>query len=100
MRSRRIYMLIVVLGLAMVWLGFLFTYELKIVDRSTSSTEQQAIELSNSLQQDEEQAQTAGVSSGEAVDEAGTGFPLALAGLGLIFVVGGAFNFRHNVHKK
>ena len=98
MRSRRIYMLIVVLGLAMVWLGFLFTYELKIVDRSKPSTEQQAVDFTNSLQQNEEQAQSAGVSSGDAVNEAGTGFPLALAGLGLIFVVGGAFNFRE--HKK
>ena len=96
MNKRKIYVLIVVLGLAMVWLGFLFTYELKIVQQHGTAIEQMAEDLQNSFPQtNDDQMQAAGIGSGSAETEAGTGFPFLLAGLGLVFVIGGAFNYRH-----
>lgn len=89
------YVLVVALGLAMVWLGFLYAYELNIADRSEASTRAFVLEKSNSVQTTAEQAQTAGIGSKGAVNEAGTGLPIALAGVGLIFVLGGAVRVRH-----
>ncbi len=95
MSTRKIYTLLVVLGLAMVWLGFLFTYELKIAEHKTTAVEQVQETASGSNEQlEDKQLQTAGFNSGDAVSEAGLGFPIILAGLGMVFVIGGAFNFR------
>ncbi|WP_224999979.1 hypothetical protein [Cesiribacter sp. SM1] len=95
MSTRKLYTLLVVLGLAMVWLGFLFTYELKIAEHTHTSVEQVAEKnTGNTIQPEDEESQAAGLNSSDAVSEAGLGFPMALAGLGMIFVIGGAFNFR------
>ena len=101
MSTRRIYTLLVVLGLTMVWLGFLYTYELKIADHSKTpalqeaAVEQLADESNSDLQLDNEELQTAGLAGGDAVSEEGDGFPLLLAGLGIAFVLGGAFSYRN-----
>ncbi|AHM61520.1 hypothetical protein D770_16330 [Flammeovirgaceae bacterium 311] len=100
MSTRKIYTLLVVLGLAMVWLGFLFTYELKIAEHRLISVEQEApaIQLTDEHtgieHPDDEELQTAGFSSGDAESDAGLGFPIALASLGMVFVLGGAFTYR------
>ena len=96
MKRKRIYILVVVLGLAMVWLGFLFTYELRIVQQRHHAIEQLNHNASeDSFDSIDEHTQAAGVSS-EAVTEAGTGFPLVLAGLGVVFVLGGVFSARQD----
>ena len=95
MSTRKIYILIVVLGLAMVWLGFLFTYELQVVQPMASLTEHSQQEAPAGTQLDDEHLQSAGIDSGTTVTEAGAGFPLVLAGLGVVFVLGGVANYRH-----
>lgn len=96
MKSRRIYVLVVVLGLAMVWLGMLFTYELKLAQKNSAAQEQLAEAPEKSLLPTEtaEEMQPAGFNRGDAVKEAGAGFPLVLAGLGIVLVVGGAKRCR------
>lgn len=95
MRSRRIYMLVVVLGLAMVWLGFLFVYELNIVQKKGALQEQHnsyAPGVHGPLQLTEP-------GSDDKLSEAGAGFPLVLAGVGVVMVLGGAARFRHRRRK-
>lgn len=95
MRSRRIYMLVVVLGLAMVWLGFLFVYELNIVQKKGALQDQHnsyAPGLHSPIQLTEP-------GSEEPLSEAGAGFPLVLAGIGVVMVLGGASRFRQKRRK-
>lgn len=94
MKTRKIYILFVVLGLAMVWLSALFTFELTKAQQQPISLDQVAVTITDNLQPMEEQTQAAGFNRGDAVMQAGTGFPLLLAGLGLVFVVGGATRCR------
>lgn len=101
MKNRKIYVLIVALGLAMVWLGVLFTVELAQAQKGAPIPEQVAVSFDEAKQPGgEAPARAAGVNRGEAVKEAGTGFPLLLAGLGVVFVVGGATRFRQQYTKR
>jgi ABC-type tungstate transport system substrate-binding protein len=96
MKSKKLYVLVVALGLAMVWLGVLFTIELTIVQKQSPALEQAAASFDEGTQQaGEAPVQTTGLSRGEALKEAGTGFPLLLAGVGVVFIVGGAVRCRH-----
>ncbi len=97
MRSRKIYVLMMALGLVMVWLGFLFIYELKIVEkhRPLAAQEQTTAAYQNPLASRDE-PQEVPQSSTKGGTAASTGFPIALAGLGLVFVVGCVFRFRHH----
>ena len=90
MNTKRLHVLIIVLGLAMVWLGFLSSYELK-KGNETIDTTNKTTYLSNS-----ESTQT---NNNNIAFTAGTtgiekGFPILLAGLGIVFLAGGATSFR------
>lgn len=95
MKSRRIYMLVVVLGLAMVWLGFLFIYELNIVQKKDAIQEQ----YNSYAPGGQAPLQITNTGSEDKLNEAGAGFPLILAGLGLVMVLGGAARFRYKRRK-
>jgi hypothetical protein len=98
MSTRKLYTLMVALGLAMVWLGFLVTYELKIVQPQAVESEQLA--PGPLAQPDNSSLSIAGFDSGDEVAEAGTGFPLLLAGFGLLLVVVGVVSYRHQLAHK
>jgi hypothetical protein len=100
MSTRKLYTLMVALGLAMVWLGFLVTYELKIVQPQAMESEQLAPAPGPLAQPDNSSLSIAGFDSGDEVAEAGTGFPLFLAGFGLLLVVVGVVSYRHQLAHK
>jgi hypothetical protein len=79
-------MLIIVLGLAMVWLGFLYTYELKIADKPSQ-------EESISASEDFDIIPSA-ASINASTNKLEKGFPIILAALGIVFLVGGTRRFR------
>ena len=87
MNTKRLHVLIIVLGLAMVWLGFLSSYELKKGNETIDTTNKTTyLSNSESIQiQDRNIEFTAGMEKG---------FPILLAGLGIVFLAGGATSFR------
>ncbi|EMR00791.1 hypothetical protein [Cesiribacter andamanensis] len=96
MSTRKIYIVIFVLGLAMVWLGFLYTTcEQKMHSSSGVATTEQVVEDNSLTGHRIDPLSSAGVDSGSAsVKKAVSGFPLVLAGLGLVVVLGGAVSYR------